>query len=82
VDLPHLAGLLQELGVRDLPPDAGPASALVSDLGWDSLDLAIVLDAFERLGGDVPSEVVEQLRTLGDVSALLDSYRAQGASRA
>ncbi len=64
--------LAEQLGVDE--SEIKPESNIVEDLGADSLDVVELLMALEdETGKTIPEEKVADLKTVGDVVAMLES---------
>ncbi|KAL2785612.1 acyl carrier protein [Aspergillus keveii] len=62
------------LGVREVTLE----STLIDDLGADELDLAELMMALEeRLDIQIPDEVMEQLKTVGDIVDFVQSQTGE-----
>lgn len=65
------AMLAEQLGVKE--SDITPESEVVKDLGADSLDIVELMMALEdEYGTSVPDGEVENLKTVGDIVAMLE----------
>lgn len=70
---------VKEIVAESLGTEAGElteASSFKDDLGADSLDLFEMVMAFEEeFGVDIPSEDLEQIKTVGDVVKYLEAHK-------
>jgi len=73
-----LQAMKDHLGERGVEVDKiVPEAELLKDLDLDSLDtVELTLGLEERFGIEVPDEELEDLVTVGDAVALIDSKRA------
>jgi acyl carrier protein len=60
-----------------------PSDHIQNDLGLDSLSvMELVSDVETRLGVNIPSEMFDQIATVGDVARLVSSLQPEGAQPA
>lgn len=68
-----------QLGIERQKITAG--SAIMDDLGADSLDIVEMLAALERdTGIFVPDEEIPNMRTVGDIEKFIDSHGGEAQS--
>lgn len=64
-----------QLGVE--PKEVTTDASILDDLGADSLDVVeLVMTLEEAFDIEVPDEVVEQMRTIGDVQRYVEKHAA------
>ncbi len=69
--------LCEQLGLK--PEEIRPDADLVKDLGADSLDTVELVMAFEEeFGFEIPDEVAEDMKTVGDVVEYLKKKLGKG----
>jgi acyl carrier protein len=76
-----LEGIKEHLGGRGIDTTAiVPEARITEDLDLDSLDVAeLTLGLEERFSIEIPDEEAEDLRTVGDVVALIEKKVSVGA---
>ena len=69
--------ILQESDEDLTPADVGPDTSLREDLDLSSMQaITLMMDLEDEFAIEVEDEELEQLRTIGDVLALLDTKSA------
>lgn len=64
-----------------IPDDAGDETLVREDLGWDSLDIAIVLEFVCERNPDFDEDAISSVRNLRDVAYLVDRLEGDDASQ-